>query len=78
MRRALITSDIPRCKEAVIENKSGFLNKVKDSKDLAEKIEKFILLSDEEKISLGKESRKIMQEVFDKNKVVYETINNIL
>lgn len=78
MGRALITSDIPGCKEAVIENKNGFLNKVKDSKDLAEKIEKFILLSDEEKISFGKESRKIMKEVFDKNKVVYETINNIL
>ncbi|HGD0577394.1 TPA: glycosyltransferase [Clostridium perfringens] len=76
--RALITSDIPGCREVVKANKSGFLHKVKNSKDLAEKIEKFILLSDEEKISFGKESRKIVEEKFDKKKVVQKTIENIM
>ncbi|BDU84411.1 glycosyltransferase family 4 protein [Clostridium perfringens] len=77
MGRPLITSNIPGCKEAVRNNKSGFLHRVKDSKDLANKIEKFILLSNEEKIAFGKESRKIVEEKFDKKKVIYETIENI-
>lgn len=78
MGRALITSDIPGCREVVKDNKSGYLHKVKDSKDLANKMEKFILLSNEEKISFGKEARKIVEESFDKEKVVEKTIENIL
>ncbi|HAT4328043.1 glycosyltransferase family 4 protein [Clostridium perfringens] len=77
MGRSLITSNIPGCREAVKDNESGFLHRVKDSKDLANKIEKFILLSNEEKISFGKESRKIVEEKFDKKKVVQKTIENI-
>ncbi|WP_258355698.1 glycosyltransferase family 4 protein [Clostridium perfringens] len=77
MGRPLITSNIPGCKEAVRNNKSGFLHRVKDSKDLANKIEKFILLSNEEKIAFGKESRKIVEEKFDKKKVIDKTIENI-
>ncbi|EOU1560123.1 glycosyltransferase family 4 protein [Clostridium perfringens] len=77
MGRALITSNIPGCREVVVNNKSGFLHKPKDSKDLADKIEKFILLSNEQKIDFGKESRKVVERKFDKKSVVDETINNI-
>lgn len=77
MGRALITSNIPGCREAVRDNKSGFLHKVKDSKELADRIEKYICLEDNEKINFGKESRRIMEEMFNKNKIIHETINNI-
>ncbi|MGU9099115.1 glycosyltransferase family 4 protein [Clostridium perfringens] len=77
MGRALITSDIPGCREAVIDNKNGFLHRVKDSKDLEYKIEKFINLSNQEKINFGKKSREIVEINFDKKLVVNKTINNI-
>ena len=78
MGRPLITSNIPGCKEVVEDSKSGFLHNIKDSSDLVDKIEKFILLKNEEKISFGNNSRKIVEKNFDKNKVVNYTIENIL
>ena len=77
MGRALITSDIPGCREAVIDNESGFLHKIKNAKDLECKIEKFINLSDKEKINFGEKSRKIIEEKFNKKEVVKKTIENI-
>ncbi|MDK0613776.1 glycosyltransferase family 4 protein [Clostridium perfringens] len=77
MGRALITSNIHGCKEAVIDGKSGFLHNIKDVKDLVDKIEKFIYLSNEEKIAFGKESRRIVEKKFDKKKVVEHTIEKI-
>ncbi|ELC8431194.1 glycosyltransferase family 4 protein [Clostridium perfringens] len=75
--RALITSDIPGCREVVKNNINGFLHRVKDASDLQCKIEKFISLSNDKKISFGKESRKIVEKEFAKEKIVDITIKNI-
>ena len=75
--RPIITSDIAGCKEAVINGKSGFLCKVKDSKDLYITMRKFLNLSYDEKKEMGLAGRRHMESVFDKKEVVRKTINKL-
>lgn len=75
--RPLITTNIHGCLEAVIENKSGFLVERKNANDLYQKMKEFTELSYEERKAMGLASRKHMEDVFDKKKVVKETIKNI-
>lgn len=78
MGRPIITSDIPGCREAVLNNKSGFLHKVKDKEDLKNKIEKFINITFDEKVAMGKESRNHIVKNFNKKDVVNKTIKNLI
>lgn len=73
--RPIITSNIHGCLEAVIEGKTGFLVKVKNADDLYETMKKFMELSYEEKRTLGIAGREHMENIFDKKKVVEETIS---
>ena len=68
MGRAIITTDAPGCRETVINNKNGFLVKVKDVDDLVEKME---LMIKNENLSnkMGVESRKIVMQKYDVNLV---------
>ena len=75
--RAVIASDIPGCKEGIIDQKSGFLVKTKDTEDLYNKMVQFVMLSNDEKEQMGKNGRKLMEEKFDKEKVVNQTIRKI-
>lgn len=78
MGRAVITSNIPGCKEGVINNKSGLLVNVKDANDLYQKMLQFTLMSDEEKIQMGNCARKHVEDKFDKKQVVKQTIDAIV
>lgn len=78
MGRPLIASDINGCKEAIIEGQSGYLCKVKDSESLYQKMKEYYNLPFENKQKMGQASRKHMEEMFDKNKIVEKTILNLL
>ena len=73
--RALITTYIPGCKEAVDEGINGYLCKVKS---LYRKMHKFIELTKKEREEMGKNGRRKMQAQFDKDKVVEKTVEAIL
>ena len=73
--RPIITSNIPGCKEAVIDGVSGFLCEPKNVDSLYEAMKRMMRLSREEREQIGKAGRKHMENVFDKRKVVEETIN---
>ena len=75
--RPVITSNIPGCREAVIDGESGFLCEAKDSGSLYEAMKRFILLPHGEKEAMGIAGRHHMEEVFDKKKVVEETIKHL-
>lgn len=75
MGRPLITSDIPGCREAVIDEKTGFLCRVRDAEDLYQKILKYLALSPEERAIMGKESRNHIERQFDRRVVVRTMIN---
>lgn len=72
--RAIIATDIPGCRESIVDGVSGLKCKVKDSEDLYDKIKKFVDLTFEEKVEMGKSGRKHMEDVFDKRKVIRETM----
>lgn len=73
--RALITTDIPGCREAVEDGKSGYLCKVKSSKDLVKAMTKFVELSPSEREEMGRAGRLRMEKLFDKKIVVAETMD---
>ena len=78
--RALIASDIPGCKEIVLDGINGYTFEVKNTEELYKSIEKFINLKYEEKVKMGLEGRRIVEEQFDRQIVVnayIEEINNI-
>ncbi|MGZ9868304.1 glycosyltransferase family 4 protein [Priestia endophytica] len=75
--RALIASDIPGCRETIEEGTNGYTFKAQDSTSLIEKIERFIALSYNEKVEMGKKSREKVSIEFDRNIVVRAYINKI-
>lgn len=75
--RAVITSDIPGCREAVRDGESGFLCPVKDRNMLECVMEKFLCLSREQREAMGNTGRKHMEKYFDKEKVVKKTCQTI-
>ncbi|AQW86068.1 N,N'-diacetylbacillosaminyl-diphospho-undecaprenol alpha-1,3-N-acetylgalactosaminyltransferase [Campylobacter pinnipediorum subsp. caledonicus] len=70
---AVVASDVDGCNEAVIDGFNGLLCKVKDSKDLAKKIE---VLLDDEKLALkfGENGRKLAVQEFDENIIAQKYI----
>lgn len=72
--RPVITSNIPGCMEAVVDGVSGFFAERKNAEDLYRVMKKFTELPYEERKAMGLAGRKHMEEVFDKKKVVEETI----
>lgn len=67
--RAIVTTDVPGCRDAIEPNVTGLLCEVKDTESLASVIEKLIL-DKELRNSMGKEGRKLAEQEFDINKVV--------
>lgn len=77
MGRPVITSDIHGCKEAVEDGVTGFLCEKQNADDLYEKMKQFISLSFKEREAMGAAARKRMEMLFDKKKVVAETIESL-
>lgn len=76
--RPVITCNIPGCNEAVVEGISGLLCERKNADDLARVMKEFSELPYEERRMMGLAGRKHMEDVFDKKKVVEETINYLM
>ena len=70
MEKPIITTDTTGCREIVEDGITGFLCKVKDSLDLAEKMEKILLISQEQRIVMGKKGRQKIIKEFDKQLVL--------
>ena len=77
MAKPIIATDVPGCREVVINNYNGFLCKVKDSLSLANSIKKFIDLNYFSKLEMGKKSRILAEEKFDINKVNNYYLNEL-
>ena len=75
--RALITTDIPGCREAVLPGKSGFLCKKQDPESLIEAMEEFLARTGEERRQMGVQGRKRMERNFDRRAVIEKTVRCI-
>ncbi len=77
MGKPLITSNAVGCREVVEEGVNGFLCKVKDSQDLAAKMEIMLNLADEKRAELGQSSRAMAVEKFDEKIVTGHYLDSI-
>lgn len=76
--RAIITTDIPGCREAADEGINGYLCKKQDVDTLADCIERFLNLTEEQRRAMGEAGRRKMEEEFDKNMIVKQTVDVIV
>lgn len=77
MGRPLLASNIPGCKEIVDNGINGYLFEPQNVKSLIETMNKFINDSTTKKALMGKNSRKKVEQEFDRNIIVKSYINNI-
>lgn len=70
MEKPSITTNATGCKEIVSDNETGFLCNVRDELDLADKMEKMILLPAEERKQMGKNARQKIIKEYDKQIVI--------
>ena len=75
--RPVITSNIHGCMEAVEDGVTGFLCEKRNADSLYEAMKRFCVLSMEERRTMGLVGRKRMEDIFDKKKVVEETIRHL-
>ena len=79
--RPVIASNVPGCREIVEHNINGLLCKVKSSEDLSKKMLLMFNMPQEERIILGKNGRKKVEDLFDEEIVInkyLKVINNIV
>lgn len=72
--RPVITSNIHGCLEAVEGGVSGYLCEKQNADDLYYVMKKFVMLSCDIRTAMGLAGRKRMEEIFDKKKVVKDTV----
>lgn len=75
--RPVITSNINGCKEAVNDNETGLLCRVKDADDLYEKMLKMTQLTRSGREAMGLAGHKKVEQEFEKNMVVRKTIEAV-
>ena len=74
--RPIITSNIPGCKEAIVDG-SGLLCEPKNVESLYRTMKEMVVTSRKNREQMGQVGRKHMQDVFDKKKVVADTIKHL-
>lgn len=77
MAKPIITTNVPGCKEVVDDGLNGFLCEVKNAKDLADKMEKMLNLSEEERNAMGQKGREKIIKEFDEKIVISKYLNTI-
>ena len=73
MGRAIITTDVPGCRDTVIHGVTGLLVRAKDSSDLANAMER--LIEDEKlRVTMGQKSREYAVRKYSDDSVAAEMI----
>jgi len=77
MAKPLIATDVAGCRDVVDDGVNGYLCRVKDYRDLADKMDKMLSLSDEEREKMGMSGRRKMEMEFNEKIVIHKYINYI-
>lgn len=75
--RALITSDIPGCREAVEDGVSGYLCPAQDAEGLTRAMRDFAQQSFDRQVQMGQSGRALAERKFDKQLVVAKTLDGL-
>ena len=77
MEKPIIATDVVGCKEVVDDEINGYLCEVRNSKDLADKMEIMINLSDDERKIMGQAGREKIVKEFDEKIVIDKYLDSI-
>jgi glycosyltransferase involved in cell wall biosynthesis len=77
MERAIITTDVPGCREAVVDGVNGFLVTVKSAQALADAMCRLIELTDEGRAEMGKKGREKVMLEFDQQLIAADILTII-
>jgi glycosyltransferase involved in cell wall biosynthesis len=77
MAKPIITTNVVGCKEVVVDGENGMLCEVKNSIDLASKMNKMLLLSEDQRTLMGKKGRLKMEQEFDEKIVIQKYVQAI-
>jgi glycosyltransferase involved in cell wall biosynthesis len=77
MGRPIITTDAVGCREVVDDGVNGYLCKVRDAADLAEKMERMLSLSHDQRAEMGKRGRAKVVAEFDEQIVITKYLDAI-
>ena len=72
--RAVVTTDVPGCRDAIIPNKTGLLVPAKDPQKLANALQ-WLIEHPQERIDMGKEGRKFAEKKFPIEKIVQKHLD---
>lgn len=70
MAKPIVTTNVPGCNDVVIDGLNGFLCSVKNSVDLARKMEDIYLLDSDKRNKMGLEGRHRAETIFDENLII--------
>lgn len=68
--KPLVTTDVPGCRETVVDGQNGLLCQVRDGADLAAKMLQIVQLPDEALRAMGRASRQLAEQKFDERIVL--------
>ncbi len=80
MAKPIVTTNVPGCNNVVRHGENGFLCKVKDAEDLAEKMKSILILPETQRRKMGDNGRSYIIKNFDESIVIdryMESIKNI-
>ena len=75
--RPVITTKRPGCADTIEDGVTGFLVEERDSRDLIEKVERFLAMPLCERAEMGRQARKRMEEKFDRKIVVKKYLEEL-
>lgn len=80
MARPIIATDVPGCRDIVVDGVTGYLCKVKDARDFADKMEQMVLAGSAGRAALGEQGRRFVSTNFDERLVIdhYEAVLDAL
>lgn len=70
MSLPIVTTNVPGCRDVVQDGYNGFLCELKNSVDLAKKISDILKLSENKRLEMGQNARRIATEKFDEKLVI--------
>ncbi len=77
MAKPLVTTNVPGCREVVVEGVNGFLCRAKDANHLADRMLEILSLPKDELQAMGRESRQLAEEKFDQKLVIKKYLEKI-
>ncbi len=77
MAKPIVTTDVPGCRDVVDDGINGYLCEMKNANDLADKMQKMLSLTFEEREAMGKAGRKKIVKEFDEKIVIEKYLKAI-